>query len=71
MIQQEFKNNILRHKPSGELLKLIKLRESNVNTYIQVDSKGRPIIKKRSWSAREDEQLRLVIGFNSLEVYER
>lgn len=65
-----YQNNILIHRPSGELLRLVRLRKSNVNTYIQVDSMGNPIIKKRSWSTRPEEQLRLIKGFDNLESYE-
>lgn len=65
-----YQNNILIHKLSGELLRLVRLRKSNVNTYIQVDSMGNPIIKKRSWSTRPDEQLRLIKAFDNLESYE-
>ena len=65
-----YQNNILIHRPSGELLRLVRLRKSNINTYIQVDSMGNPIIKKRSWSTRPDEQLRLIKGFHNLEPHE-
>ena len=65
-----YQNNILKHRPSGELLRLVRLRKSNINTYIQVDLIGNPIIKKRSWSTRPNEQLRLIKGFDNLELYE-
>lgn len=62
-----YSNNILRHKPSGELLRLVTLRKSNVNTYVVVDDIGEPIIEKRKWSIHPDQQLRLIKGFNNLE----
>lgn len=61
---------IYRHKISGEFLRLLKLRESNVNTYLQVDEFNQPIIKKRSWSIRPQEQRRIVKGFNNLEEWQ-
>lgn len=61
-------NNILRHNKSGELLRLIRLRKSNINTFVQVDKKGNPIIKKRKWSHVPTEQYRLISGFENLTV---
>lgn len=66
-----YQNNILIHRPSGELLRLVRIRKSNVNTFIQVDINGNPIIKKRSWSARPQEQLRLIKGFKNIEIFEQ
>ena len=63
-----YQNNILRHKPSGELLRLVRLRKSNINTFIQVDSAGNPIVKKRSWSTRPEQQLRLIKGFDNIHL---
>lgn len=37
-------------------LKLIKKRPSGINTYLEVDEKGKPVIKKRAWSFRPTEQ---------------
>lgn len=61
-------NNLLiyRHKVSGEYLRLLKKRESNVNTYLQVDENNKPIIKKRDWSVGIQEQRRIVKGFDNL-----
>jgi len=64
-----YKNNILKHKLSGELLRLVTLRDSNLNTYLVVDQKGNPIIKKQGWSVRPKEQQRLIKGFENLELY--
>lgn len=67
-----YQNNLLiyKHKISGEFLRLLKLRESNVNTYLQVDEFNQPIIKNRSWSVRPQEQRRIVKGFNNLEEWQ-
>jgi hypothetical protein len=62
-----YQNNILKHKPSGEYLRLVKLRKSNINTFVVVDEKNNPIIKKQSWSTRPQEQLRIIKGFDNLE----
>jgi hypothetical protein len=56
-----------RHKPSGEYLRLLKLRTSNINTYLQVDSNNKPIIEKRDWSVHPEEQKRKITGFEDLE----
>lgn len=55
------------HKPSGEYLRLLKLRASNINTYLQVDSNNKPIIEKRAWSVRPETQILIITGFEDLE----
>jgi hypothetical protein len=57
---------IYQSEVTGEYLQLLKKRESNVNTYLQVDINGVPIIKKRSWSHHQDEQRRIIKGFDKL-----
>jgi hypothetical protein len=57
---------IYQSKVTGEYLQLLKKRESNVNTYLQVDINGVPIIKKRSWTNHPDEQRRIIKGFKNL-----
>ncbi len=57
---------VYKHKISGEFLRLLKLRESNVNTYLQVNEFNQPIIKNRRWSVMPQEQRRIVTGFNNL-----
>jgi hypothetical protein len=57
---------LYKHKSSGEFLRLIKLRKSNVNTFLQVSEDNEPIIKSRSWSIRPTEQNRIVTGFENL-----
>jgi hypothetical protein len=55
------------HKPSGEYLRLLKHRTSNINTFLQVDSNNKPIIEKRAWSTHPEEQKRIITGFEELE----
>jgi len=55
------------HKPSGEYLRLLKLRASNINTYLQVDSNNKPKIEKRDWSVRPETQILIITGFEELE----
>lgn len=61
-------NNILRHKLSGELLRLVTERPSGVNTYIQVDANGTPILERRPWSFRREYQLRVIKGYDNLTI---
>ena len=56
------KRDILKHKLSGELLRLVTERPSGVNTYIQVDTHGNPTFEKRPWSFRRENQLRTIKG---------
>lgn len=51
---------ILIHKPTGELLKLLKKRPSGINTYIQVTPSGQHVVALRVWSLHPEEQLRLI-----------
>ena len=59
---------IYKHKVTGEYLQLLTKRVSNVNTYLQVNKDGNPIIKKRRAMTRPCEQRRLVTGFDNLEL---
>ena len=59
---------VYKHTTSGVLLRLVKLRKSNINTFVEVNENGSPIILKRRWSTRPDEQLRLIKGFDNLEI---
>lgn len=58
---------IFKHKKSGELMRLIRSRESGVNTFVVVDDKNIPITKKVGWSIHIQEQLRIVLGFDNLQ----
>ncbi len=65
------KNNLLKlykHVPSGEFLRLVILRKSGVNTYLQVDCNNNPIVRKREWSIHKVTQSRIVKGFENLEI---
>jgi hypothetical protein len=53
------------HK-SGIFLKLLKRRESNVNTFVIVDELGIPILKQSKYSANREEQRRIITGFKDL-----
>lgn len=55
-----------KHKYKELYLKLIKTRESNINSFLEVDELGVPIVKKRNWSVRPQKQLILMIGFDKL-----
>lgn len=50
-----YKNNMLKHKPGGELLRLVKLRKSNSNTFVKVDRFGNPKIKIMKTSFEKQE----------------
>lgn len=62
------KRDILKHKLSGELLRLATERPSGVNTYIQVDTHGNPTFEKRPWSFRRENQFRIIKGYENLIV---
>lgn len=47
-------------------IKLVVKRESNVNTFVEVDMNDNPIIKKRSWSCIPQEQHFVISGFEKL-----
>ena len=63
-----YQGDILKHKLSGELLRLVTERPSGVNTYIQVDAHGNPTAEKRHWSFRCENQLRIIKGYENLTV---
>ena len=51
---------------NGEFLRLIKLRKSGVNTFVQCTEQGEDIVIKRTWSEHPEEQRRIVKGFDKL-----
>ncbi|MBT7493576.1 MAG: hypothetical protein HN704_18405 [Bacteroidetes bacterium] len=59
--------NLYMHNPSGEYVRLVVLRKSNVNTYLQVDINNEPIIKKREGSFHPETQNFIIKGFENLE----
>ncbi len=63
-----YKNNLLifKHKLSGEYLRLITVRKSNINTFLEVDINNNPIIKKRAGLTRITEGRRLIKGFENI-----
>ena len=59
--------NIYKHKLNGNYYRLVLNRISNVNTYLLVDSKNTPILKKVSWCSHKEYVNAIIIGFNKLE----
>ena len=58
---------IFKHKPSGIFCRLVKQRETDINTYLEVDELNNPIIKKRNWSSQpKNEQNYIISGFKNL-----
>ena len=77
MTNEEIKDNygiepicLFKHTQTGEVLRLIKLRKSEINTFLVVDKQGVPEIFLRSWSTHPSEQPRLIRGFNNLIKYQ-
>ena len=60
-------SRIYRHS-NGSFLRLIRRRESGVNTFLEVDHENKPIIKHRKWATRPQQQTYLVRGFGELEL---
>lgn len=60
-------SNLYRHKVSGEYLRLLKKRKSNVNTFVQVDKNNKILLQKRTWTHKQDEQRIIIKGFDNLE----
>jgi len=71
MKNQDLTNSLFLNTVTGEYLKMIRFRENGLNTYIEVDYLGKPIVRKRSWSAKACTQERLVNGFSKLQLTER
>ena len=51
---------------NGNYYRLVKIRQSGFNTFIDVDQRNNAIIEKRKWSAIAQEQPRLIRGFENL-----
>jgi hypothetical protein len=60
------KNVYFKHLITGKILRLIKKRSSNINSFIEVDEKKSPIIIKRPWSTRPEKQMSIIKGFDKL-----
>lgn len=57
---------VFKHKVDGKCYRLVKQRDSNINTYVEVDKDNNIIIKKREWSIRPSEQKAVINGFDKL-----
>jgi len=64
------KSNILiyKNKLTGDILRLVKLRESNVNTFLEININNEPINIKRAWSTHKENQKFIIKGFDNLEL---
>lgn len=47
-------------------VKLIRLRQSNINTFVEIDENFEPIKIKRKWSVRKETQEHSIKGFDNL-----
>jgi hypothetical protein len=61
---------VYKHKISGVYLRLLILRESGINTFLEVDKFNNPIIKLRCWSFHKCEQRYILNGFKNIELTE-
>ena len=57
---------IYQHIPTGSYITPKVVRASGMNTYTECDVNGKPIIKKRSWTCRESDQVFIINGFENL-----
>ena len=57
---------LYKHKHTGQFLRLIKKRKSDINTYLIVDEGNRPIILKVDYCTHPCKQIVLVRGFLNL-----
>jgi hypothetical protein len=57
---------LFKHKLDGNYYRLVTQRESNVNTFLEVDELNIPIVKKREWSHHPQEQIAIMMGFKNL-----
>jgi hypothetical protein len=65
---ENFLNRIYRIKGKDTYLKLWKKRDSNINTYIEVDEYRKEVIAKQKWSVRNlfAKNLHIMYGFSKL-----
>lgn len=59
---------LFKIKNKDEYLRLVTKRESDVNTYLEVDKNNKPIIEKRPWGFHPSEQQYIIKGFDNLEL---
>tara|TARA_R110002124_G_C8560878_1_gene480416 strand:+ start:181 stop:375 length:195 start_codon:yes stop_codon:yes gene_type:complete len=61
---------VFKHKLDGKHYRLVKQKDSNVNTYIEVDKDNKILINCSNWGHKPQEQDAIIIGFDNLtEVY--
>jgi len=60
---------IYRIKGKEEYLRLIRKGKCiDINTFLEVDKDNNPIVRKRPWAVHPQEQKRIFIGFEKLEL---
>ena len=57
---------LFKHKLNGKYYRLDKQRESNVNTYVEVDKENNIILRTGFWTDKEYEQDAIITGFDKL-----
>ena len=57
---------VFKHKLDGKYYRLVKQRESNVNTYVEVDKENNIILRTGFWTDKEYEQDAIITGFDKL-----
>ena len=57
-----------KHKEYGYYLRMIRQRESGINTYLIIDKDNNPVLKVPPWSnsKHKKEQHRIIKGFDKL-----
>ena len=55
---------VFKHKLDGKYYRLVKQRESNVNTYVEVDNNNIVILRTGFWTDKEYEQDAIITGFD-------
>ena len=57
---------VFKHKLNGNHYRLVKQRESNVNTYVEVDKDNKVVLRTGFWTDKEYEQDAIITGFEKL-----
>ena len=57
---------VFKHKLNGKYYRLVMERESNVNTYVEVDKNNIVILRTGFWTDKEYEQDAIITGFDKL-----
>ena len=58
---------LYKHKTNGKIYRLLNLKKTGLNTFLEVNESNVPTVKKRPWSCRSQEQTVLIRGFGKLE----